>query len=138
MNITYYGGTDTTVDRISQNVTSYNQLSPLHQLSASEVNSSTVARYNSSTQIYRSHVDGYSAGGSLDQYPVLCLLVLLPIVAGLGSVATCLAVRWDARLHHISYYFVASLATLHALMTVTVIPSALVVTWQGQCKHSST
>lgn len=59
-------------------------------------------------------------------------LVSLPVMTLAGSLVTCLAVRWDTRMHHTSYYFSVSLALLHAIMASAVMPPAIVLTWQGQ------
>jgi len=59
-------------------------------------------------------------------------LVCLPVMTVAGSLVTCLAVRWDSRMHHTSYYFSVSMALLHAIMASAVMPPAIVLTWQGQ------
>lgn len=59
-------------------------------------------------------------------------LVCLPVMTVAGSLVTCLAVRWDTRMHHTSYYFSVSMALLHAIMASAVMPPAIVLTWQGK------
>lgn len=59
-------------------------------------------------------------------------LVAVPAYTLIGSVIACLVVRWDPRLHHTSYYFAVSMAALHAVMAGTVMPAAVVATWQGE------
>lgn len=56
---------------------------------------------------------------------------LLPATTFVGGLVTCLAVAWDRRLHHTLFYFSASLSALQMAMAATVMPSALLVIWQG-------
>lgn len=63
-------------------------------------------------------------------------LTCFPLLTVVGSLVTCLAVRWDKRMHHTSYYFAVSMAVLHTIMSATVMPPAIVVTWQGEYRCS--
>ena len=59
------------------------------------------------------------------------LLLLLPLLTASSSFVIILAVKWDERLHRTNNFFAASLSVMHVIMAVTVMPSAMVVTWQG-------
>ena len=61
----------------------------------------------------------------------LGLLVII-IVTLTGNAILCLAVKMDRRLHHMTYYFLVSMATLHGLMSVIVMPPAILVVLTGE------
>ena len=71
--------------------------------------------------------EGVSHDGNSAKLGLLTILV----VAVLTNLLVCLAVKLDRRLHHMTYYFLTSLALLHVLMAAVVMPPAILIVLSG-------
>ena len=60
------------------------------------------------------------------------MLALVIIASIIGNVLVCLAVCWEKRLHNMTNFFLMSLAIADLLVSVLVMPFAMVVELYGE------
>lgn len=79
---------------------------------------------------------GLGEGGRQLRWGMLGLSILIVATAS-GNILVCLAVSWERRLQNMTNYFLMSLAIADLLVSLLVMPLAMIVEIFGEYRHDS-